>query len=29
MVSGDQGWNDQGVQVWGAEKGGYEYLRAQ
>jgi hypothetical protein len=29
MVSWDQGWNDQGVQVWGAEKGGYEFLRAQ
>jgi hypothetical protein len=23
------GWNNQGVQVWGAEKGGYEFLRAQ
>jgi hypothetical protein len=29
MVSWDQGWNDQGVQVWGAEKGGYEFLRVQ
>jgi hypothetical protein len=29
MISWDQGWNDQGVQVWGAEKGGYEFLRAQ
>jgi len=29
MVSRDQGWNNQGVQVWGAEKGGYEFLRAQ
>lgn len=27
MVSWDQGWNDQGVQVWGAQKGGYEFLR--
>lgn len=27
MISWDQGWNDQGVQVWGAQKGGYEFLR--
>jgi CpeT protein len=27
MISWDQGWNDQGKQVWGAEKGGYEFLR--
>jgi len=29
MVSWDKVWNDQGVQVWGADKGGYEFLRAQ
>lgn len=28
MISWDQGWNDQGIQVWGAEKGGYEFLRS-
>jgi hypothetical protein len=27
MISWDQGWNAEGKQVWGAEKGGYEFLR--
>jgi hypothetical protein len=27
MNSWDQGWNDAGVQVWGATKGGYEFLK--
>jgi CpeT protein len=27
MTSWDQGWNDAGVQVWGATKGGYEFLK--
>jgi CpeT protein len=27
MVSWDQGWNDAGAQVWGATKGGYEFIR--
>ena len=29
IVSWDQGWNDAGEQVWGAEKGGYEFLRVE
>jgi hypothetical protein len=27
MNSWDQGWNDSGAQVWGATKGGYEFLK--
>ena len=27
MVSWDRGWNDQGQQVWGAEEGGYIFIR--
>lgn len=27
MNSWDQGWNDAGTQVWGATKGGYEFLK--
>ncbi|MFM7813782.1 MAG: chromophore lyase CpcT/CpeT [Flavobacteriales bacterium] len=27
MVSWDRGWNAAGVQVWGAEKGGYEFVK--
>lgn len=27
MVSWDRGWNADGVQVWGAEKGGYVFLK--
>ena len=27
MVSWDQGWNDTGTQVWGATKGGYEFIK--
>ena len=27
MNSWDQGWNDAGAQVWGATKGGYEFLK--
>jgi hypothetical protein len=27
MVSWDQGWNDAGLQVWGATKGGYDFLK--
>jgi hypothetical protein len=27
MNSWDQGWNEAGVQVWGATKGGYEFLK--
>jgi hypothetical protein len=27
MNSWDQGWNDDGAQVWGATKGGYEFLK--
>jgi CpeT protein len=27
MISWDRGWNDAGVQVWGAEKGGYIFIK--
>ena len=27
MVSWDRGWNDEGQQVWGSERGGYVFLR--
>lgn len=27
MISWDRGWNADGQQVWGAEKGGYEFLK--
>ena len=27
MNSWDQGWNDEGTQVWGATKGGYSFLK--
>lgn len=27
MVSWDQGWNEEGKQVWGAEKGGYIFIK--
>jgi hypothetical protein len=27
MVSWDRGYNDAGQQVWGAEKGGYEFVK--
>jgi hypothetical protein len=27
MISRDRGWNTDGQQVWGAEKGGYEFLK--
>lgn len=27
MLSWDRGWNKEGQQVWGAEKGGYEFIR--
>ena len=27
MTSWDQGWNEAGAQVWGATKGGYEFLK--
>jgi len=27
MVSWDQGWNDAGLQVWGATKGGYDFIK--
>jgi CpeT protein len=27
MVSWDQGWNDAGAQVWGATKGGYDFIK--
>lgn len=27
MVSWDRGWNTDGKQVWGAEKGGYEFVK--
>lgn len=29
MVSWDQGWNKEGKQVWGATKGGYEFMKEQ
>ena len=27
MISWDRGWNAEGKQVWGAEKGGYEFVK--
>ncbi|MBX7050959.1 MAG: chromophore lyase CpcT/CpeT [Flavobacteriales bacterium] len=27
MISWDQGWDDKGVQVWGAKKGGYIFVK--
>ncbi len=27
MISWDQGWNEEGKQVWGAEKGGYIFIK--
>lgn len=27
MISWDRGWNDAGAQVWGAEKGGYIFIK--
>jgi hypothetical protein len=27
MVSWDRGYNDEGEQVWGAEKGGYRFVK--
>jgi hypothetical protein len=27
MVSWDRGWNADDKQVWGAEKGGYEFVK--
>jgi hypothetical protein len=27
LISWDRGWNDKGQQVWGAEKGGYIFVK--
>jgi hypothetical protein len=27
LISWDRGWNDEGKQVWGAQKGGYVFLK--